>query len=80
MIHYSKLVQLMERREDGRPKPFSLSFVPISTGEIIKAENVVCTSYFRKGNRVNIMFLTSGEVRKIYLISVMKFNGQTVFY
>jgi len=48
------------------------------SGEIVVANNVVCTSSFFKNDTVNIRFLNSGEIRKIRLSSIFEFNNQEV--
>jgi len=80
MIHYSKLGLLLERKDrDNRRVPFSLKFVKLSTGDIVHVENAVCTSSHNNPKTVNIMILSSLQVRKIRMISIIEFNGSEVF-
>lgn len=72
MIHISTL-----RKEINKKKPMSIRFWKKS-GEIVVANNVVCTSSFFKNDTVNIRFLNSGEIRKIRLSSIFEFNNQEV--
>lgn len=50
-----------------------------SDGSIVYANNVICTSSHFKGNTANIKFLTSGQFRKIRVISIFEINGMEVF-
>ena len=79
MIHASKLSFLMERFDkDRRRVSFSLSFVK-STGEIVEVRDAVCTSTHNESRTANIMLLPSREIRKIFLISIIRFNNEEVF-
>jgi len=79
MIHLSKLSLLMERLDKNRRKvPFSLTFVK-STGELVEIKEAVCTSTFNENHTANIMILPSREIRKIYLVSIIRFNNEVLF-
>jgi len=79
MIHSSKLIPLMERKDPkGKPVPFSIKFRKKSTGELVTAKNVTCTSTFYQEGRVNILF-PNKEIRRILLCLIVEFNGQEVF-
>jgi hypothetical protein len=70
----------MERFDkDRRRLPFSMKFVKLSTGEVVTVSSAVCTSSHNQGT-VNIMFLPSMQVRKVWVISIIEFNGLEVFY
>ncbi|MFK5855242.1 MAG: hypothetical protein QM503_03860 [Bacteroidota bacterium] len=72
MIHVGKVrKQLMEHQ------PVSLKFWK-RNGEIVAANNVVCTSSYFKNDTVNLKFLTSDEFRKIRVLSIFEFNGEEV--
>lgn len=80
MIHISKLGLLMERKgADKRRIPFTMEFVKQSTGQVVEVKEAVCTSTFSENRSANIMFLPSLEVRKISMLSIIKFNGEEVF-
>ena len=72
MIHVSDL-----RKAINKKKPMNLKFWK-KNGEIVIAENVVCTSSFFKNDTANIKFLTSEENRKIRIASIFEFNGEEV--
>lgn len=48
-------------------------------GEIIEANNVVCTSSYFKGNTFNLKFLDSNEFRKIKAVCIHEVNGEEVY-
>ncbi len=48
-------------------------------GNIIVAGNVICTSSHFANNTVNIKFLTSGQFRKVRVVSIFEINGLEVF-
>ena len=80
MLHYSRIVNIMERKgPDRMPVPFSLVYVKRSDGKIMKVQEAVITSSFHGNRFVNIMFLTSKEIRKIRRILIIEFNGEKVF-
>lgn len=75
MIHVSKITSICDRK-DATGKPVRFSFTALSLkGEVIEGENCVMTSYHTTGRTINIKF-PSGEIRKLRLISFIKFNGQ----
>jgi hypothetical protein len=49
------------------------------TGEIVVADDVICTSSYRHGNSFNIKFLNSGQFRKVKAISIFEINDLEVF-
>lgn len=78
MIHVSKITSIAERKDSsGKPVPFSFRAVLLS-GEVIEHNDCIMTSHHSEGRTVNIKF-AGGEIRKIKLISFIKFNGQEVF-
>jgi len=81
MIHNSRLNMLMERTDAQKKRvPFSMKFVKLSTGEIVTVNEAVCTSSYSGNRTFNIMFLPSMQVRKIYKILIIEFNGNEVYY
>lgn len=77
MLHFSKLIPTVERKDDkGKPIPFSISYLK-STGEIIEAESVVCTSTSHKGT-INIKW-PNNEIRKVRTVTIMKINNKKIF-
>lgn len=72
MIHISTL-----RKEINKKEPMDIKFWKKS-GEIVHAQNVVCTSSFFKNDTVNIKFLNSEEIRTVRLSSIFQFNNQEV--
>jgi hypothetical protein len=80
MIHVSEIYKLVEKENSKMPDiVFNLKFIKASTGEIITAKNVVCTSSYFHGQTRNIKFLDSGEIRKIHDHLIIEINGEEVF-
>jgi len=73
MLHLSNARKIIESGE-----PFSCSFWK-KNGEIVHAENVVCTSSYFYGNTFNLKWLDSGEFRKIKAILIFNVCGEEVF-
>lgn len=79
MIHISKLHILLTRKDSrSRPVAFSLAFIK-SSGQVVRIENAVCTSFYSKGQRFNVRILSSGEIRQVKLYSVIEFNHTKVY-
>jgi len=77
MIHVSVIPSITERKDSaGKPVRFSFTAVTLS-GEVIEGEDCVMTSHHQVGRTMNIKF-PGGEIRKIKLISFIRFNGQEV--
>lgn len=78
-IHVSKLHELVERTDaSGAPVTFSLKYVKRSTGQVIFMDNLVCSSFHSEGQTLNVLSLTSKEVRKLRRVLIVEFNGITV--
>ena len=50
-----------------------------SDGTIVSANNVICTSSNFKNNTVNLKFLSSGQFRKVRVVSLFEINGMEIF-
>jgi len=72
MLHISQLRKLLNSEN-----PFSLKFWK-KNGDIVIADNVVCTSSYFHNDTVNIKFLTSEQFRKIHVSCIFEFNGKEV--
>jgi len=48
-------------------------------GEIVRADNVVCTSSYFRGNTFNLKWINSGEIRKIKAVLIFSINNEEVF-
>lgn len=72
MIHISNLRKLLNSGDSCNLKFWKKS------GEIVHAQNVVCTSSFFKNDTVNIKFISSEEIRTVRLSSIFQFNNQEV--
>lgn len=72
MIHLSDARKVINQR-----KPINIKFWK-KNGEIVTANNVVCTSSFFKNDTINFKFLNSEEIRKIRIFSIFELNGDEV--
>jgi hypothetical protein len=50
-----------------------------SNGEILRYNNVVCTSSYFHNNTVNVKFINSGSVRKIRIINIFEINDIEIY-
>ena len=73
MLHLAQARKIIESHE-----PFNLSFWK-KNGEIVHAENVVCTSSYFRGNTFNLKWPNSEEFRKVKASLIFNVNGEEVF-
>ncbi len=79
MIHHSVIHTIIERKDGGgKPVAFDCAFVKKSTGELIVANGVECTSSHFQPRTYNIKF-SNNEIRKVRHIGVMELNGEKVY-
>lgn len=71
MVHISEISRITEKGE------FSLAFVG-TTGEVIRGERCICTSFHSQGRTMNIKFCDSGQIRKVRRCSIIEINNQEV--
>lgn len=69
MLHLAQARKIIESRE-----PFNIGFWK-KDGEIVYAENVVCTSSYFHGNTFNLKFIVSEQIRKIKAVLIFDING-----
>ena len=80
MLHYSKIVELMNKQDaKGKPVQFSFEFVKKSTGERIRCNAGQLTSSHFRPWTVNIKWVDSEQIRKIKIISIVQFNDVEVY-
>lgn len=72
MIHIGKVRRILNEHN-----PVSIKFWK-KNGDIIVADNVVCTSSYFLNDTVNLKFLNSDEFRKIRVFTIFELNGQEV--
>lgn len=73
MIHESKIFELAQTL-----KTFALSWVS-AKGELVKADECVCTSFHSSGKTMNVRLVASGLVRKVNRKTITAINGEEVF-
>lgn len=69
----------MDKRENGAPKPFSLTYVKRSTGEVVTYPVAVLTSFHSKGSTINVLPVGEVKPRKIRRCLITRFNGLKVY-
>lgn len=72
MIHISQIHNLVETHEI-----FSITWVSES-GEIINIPAAKCTSFHGKGDTLNILIISSNQVRTINRHTIIEFNSEEV--
>lgn len=78
-IHYGKLLELMQRTDNGRPVPFALVYVKKSTGEIVTFPKCWLSSVHAKGGTVNIFRDGDSHPIKIRRCLVLYINSLKVY-
>lgn len=79
-IHQSKVLDIMQRRKDGRPESFSLQFCKLQTGELVNYESCVLTSFHADGGTVNVLPQGYDSPRKIRRCLITRINGMKVYF
>ena len=79
-IHYSKIKEIVEQREGGRPKEFCLQFCKKSTGEIVTYQKCLLTSWHSTGGTMNVLVVGESQPRKIRRCLITKIDNLKVYY
>jgi hypothetical protein len=79
MLHHSVIPTIIERKDgDNKPVLFNMKFGKRSTGEIIEANQVQCTSSHFQPRTYNIKF-SNNEIRKVRHILITELNGERIY-
>lgn len=79
-IHQSQLRDLLERRLNGRPVEFSIEYCKRSTGELVRYERAVLTSWHSRGSTLNVLPVGESAPRKIRRCLVTRVNGMKIYF
>lgn len=79
-IHQSKIIEIMEKRRDGRPVEFSLEYCKRSTGELVTYDRAVLTSFHSAGSTVNVLPVGESNPRKIRRCLITRINNLKVYF
>lgn len=79
-IHQSQLRDLLERRQDGRPVEFSIEYCKRSTGELVRYQRAVLTSWHSRGSTLNVLPVGETAPRKIRRCLVTRVNGMKIYF
>jgi len=72
MIHIGKVRKILNTHD-----PLSIKYWK-RNGEIVSAQNVVCTSSYFENDTVNLKHLNSDEFRKVRVLTIFELNGEEV--
>lgn len=78
LIKQSAIWDLMERKEFGKPKPFSFQVAKMS-GELATYDNAVLTSIHSKGKTFNVLLPGEVKPKTFRKILVTRFNEFKVY-
>ncbi len=80
LIRYQNMWALMNARDKkGRPVPFDVEFVKVSTGELVRWKGCWLTSYHAKGTTINVQCPGENHPKKIHRLLITRFNGAKVY-
>jgi hypothetical protein len=72
MIHINQVRSILKSKQ-----PFSC-LVWKKNGDILRYNDVVCTSTFFENDTANLKFIQSGQVRKVIIITIFEINDEEV--
>lgn len=80
-IHWSKVWPIMENRDPstGRPVPFAIKYVKLSTGELKHYPHCELTSFHSKGDTLNVLLLGETRPRTLKRVLIVEFNNKKVY-
>lgn len=79
-IKLQRMLTLIQQTDaNGKPIPFSMTFVKKGTGEIEHFDSCWLTSRHSNGGTINVMPEGHNNPRKIRLCLITQFNGLTVY-
>jgi len=79
MLHESRIPDVIECKDKkGSPVVFDIVFVKQSTGELIRLQNVQCTSSHFEPRTYNVK-LENGEFRKVLHRNITEVNNQEIY-
>lgn len=74
MLHLDKVRSILNSHE-----PIDSIVFYKMNGELVIAENVVCTSSYHKGNTFKIKWLNSFSFRDVKAFLIIELNGEEVY-
>lgn len=79
-IHQSKIIEILEKRQNGRPVEFSMQYCKRSTGELVTYERAVLTSFYSRGSTINVLPAGESTPRKIRRCLITRINNLKVYF
>lgn len=79
-IHQSKLIEILDQRENGKPVEFSLQYCKRSTGELVTYDRAVLTSFHSSGSTLNVLPAGESSPRKIRRCLITRINNLKVYF
>ena len=77
MINVSEIPSIVLKRVGKKiieQPTFSLCFVA-DDGRLVEVDECICTSAFHRNRTINIRIASSGEIRKVRTITIIRYNG-----
>lgn len=72
MISASRIHELVQQLQ-----VFSIKWVA-ADGEVVSVDKCRCTSFHGEGTTLNILILSSGQIRTVNRNTIIEFNGEEV--
>lgn len=79
-IHQSQLRELLESRKDGRPLEFSIEYCKRSTGELVRYDRAILSSWHSRGSTLNVLPAGESTPRKIRRCLITRVNGMKIYF
>ena len=79
-IHQSQLRELLERRQGGRPREFSIEYCKRSTGELVRYPRAVLSSWHSRGSTINVLPVGQPTPRKIRRCLITRIDGMKIYF
>lgn len=71
----------MDRRDkDGRPLPFALDYVKLTTGEHVHREGCTLSSWHERGGTVNVLMPGTAAPHKLRRCLITAIDGIRVYF
>lgn len=74
------MMEILERRKDGKPVEFSLEYCKRSTGELVTYPRAVLTSWHSAGSTINVLPVGESSPRKIRRCLVTRINNIKIYF
>jgi hypothetical protein len=84
MIHLNDALTKSEEKDlNGKPLPFAIEFIKLSTGEVVKIDKAIRAGLNHNMNNnatIGIRAIGSDQVRAVKIRLIKSFNNEKVFF